>query len=263
MRQSGTARFFITFFIFIIGGAVLFFGSSFFRNFFQVPALFISSSFAKIGNSFSHTVGAILNPSALIKENDLLKFSVSVLEARNAEMESLREENSFLRSQLSIPKRAGYSFIEARVLGQEINTNVHLVMVDAGLSEGVKEKSTVIAQSGLLVGRVVKVEEHSSVILLISDPASRIAARVIPGASGVLVGQLDDEILFDLVPHGKMLKENDTVVTSGIDGLYIPDIPVGKIMKVTTKESDEYQRALLEPFVDLKEVLRVFILIQK
>jgi len=49
------------------------------------------------------------------------------------------------------------------------------------------------------------------------------------------------------------------VVTSGEDGVYPPDLLIGKIKEVEKEEAEVYQQAVLEPLVDYKRRERVFV----
>ena len=52
----------------------------------------------------------------------------------------------------------------------------------------------------------------------------------------------------------------DIVITTGISGLYPQGIPVGKVKGVANDETDSSLYAMVEPYVDIKNVRDVFVI---
>ena len=101
-----------------------------------------------------------------------------------------------------------------------------------------------------LIGRTVEVSEHTADVLLVSDPACKVAVRI-PRTStfGVLAGRGPSwrgETLcrVDFVNKNAALKPGDEVVTSGLGGTFPKGLLVGYVGdQVFADRSGLYQQA--------------------
>ena len=123
----------------------------------------------------------------------------------------------------------------------------------------IKENMNVVGSDGVLVGRVGKVSGKMSQVILLSDPLSRISVRT-EKASGIVIGRLNSNLLFDLIPKDQQIKPGDLVVSSGLDGVYAPGLPIGRIKKVININSSIYQQAVVEPLVEYGQLNEVLVI---
>ncbi len=259
-KKKTINRFFISV-ILIAAGSLLIAAGFFLKKYLPnevfwpfAPFRFLNSQISRLGNAF-------LRPVYLLNENNQLREMNSFLQSENAKMEVLQKENEFLASQLGLAKKRGQTLVEARIIGQEITSLFSIATINAGFNQGVKEKSAVVSGGSFLAGRIIKTEPEKSRVLLVSDPASKVAAATLSSAKGVVYGKSSNELVFDLIPLGSQLKSGDMVFTSGIDGIYPPDLPIGRIKSIISRESDSYQKALVEPIVDFRDIERVLVVI--
>jgi rod shape-determining protein MreC len=132
------------------------------------------------------------------------------------------------------------------------------VTLDVGTRDGVAEDMTVINGDGL-VGRVVQAGRSTSTVLLITDGASAVGARlegsreigVADGGSGFLGDGAP--LRFELMSADARVKEGDRVVTLGShDGTpFVPGVPVGTVTEVEKTPGAITRTADLEPAVDI------------
>ena len=110
------------------------------------------------------------------------------------------------------------------------------VMLDKGRSSGIGP-GWVAIQGGALVGRVVDSTPGAAKVLLIVDPDSGVAVRhQADRFNGVLRGGNRGSARLarlEYVPRDQAVAVGDTLVTSGLDGLYPPGILVGHIREIS------------------------------
>ena len=86
-----------------------------------------------------------------------------------------------------------------------------------------------VLKEDFLIGRIVEVNFFSSRVLLLNDLNSKIPVTLDPNESqAILEGRGNDLLSLNYLPDGFTEKENETVFTSGKDGVFLPGIPVGK-----------------------------------
>ncbi len=135
------------------------------------------------------------------------------------------------------------------------------IAIDVGKDDGVSVDDPVLNGDGL-VGRVSSVEGGSAQVTLITDNASAISAKIVPGgAQGVMRPDIGDpeDLILDFLDTSKGLHRGQTVVTSGwhaqgLASLFPPDLPIGEVTKASLDEQEASQQVRLKPFADLANV---------
>ena len=92
-------------------------------------------------------------------------------------------------------------------------------------------------------------------IQLITDPGSSINVRIDPSKSAaVLQGEITGDVSLDMIPQSATVQTGDLVMTSGLGGNYPPDILIGQITGVRSRDNDLFQRASVQPVVDFNQL---------
>lgn len=174
------------------------------------------------------------------------------LEAANArqllEVEHLAQENHQLRELMGARDRAPVRSQVAEVLYDSRDPFTRRIVLDKGLQQGIVNGQPVIDSAGV-VGQVTRVFPLSSELTLLTDrhiaipvQVQRNGLRAIASGSGQ-GGRMELRYL----SVNADLKEGDVVVTSGLDSVYPPGLPVGKILSVDRSGSGNFARILVEP----------------
>ena len=98
-----------------------------------------------------------------------------------------------------------------------------------GSQDGIKPGFVVLGIGGL-IGRVTHVTPHTSKVLLISDPTSRVGATIIRNRqSGYIQGKDSATVVMKLFNRVTDMKPGDNVTTSNLSKLYPPGLPIGRV----------------------------------
>ncbi|MBM3205830.1 rod shape-determining protein MreC [Candidatus Shapirobacteria bacterium] len=171
------------------------------------------------------------------------------------------EENEKIKKLLGSPLPSSWRFQEAKVVGF-----AERLRIDKGSQESVGEGMMVVSEN-ILVGKVIVVEENSSLVQRLNDPVSKIPVVVKkPGGSGfqgrgLLSGQGKNKLVLDRVFQGEDIQKGDLVATSGDEG-WLPDLVIGQIQEVLPKSAEVYQRAQVRPLLDYDQLRIVFVIIR-
>lgn len=158
------------------------------------------------------------------------------------ELDRLRQENRFLRSELASAERAqalalfrpriASETIGARVIGAAAGVNSQVVFVDRGASSGVRTGMAVINAAGL-AGKVVAVYPSVSQVMLVT--AEGFSAGVISvrtGVQGILRGLGRRECSVAHVHSDEDVQVGDWFYTSGEDRIFPRGLPAGQVKSV-------------------------------
>ncbi len=198
----------------------------------------------------------------LVTTNLELEKKVKELTIQNAELRVLLAENQALQDQLNFLASSGLEAINAKVIGKNLQTNWQTLILDKGQKDGVQLGFPVIAQEGVIVGKVVEVGRNNCQILLINDSHSSLAATIQNQArtKGVVVGERGLSLKMELIPQDEEILVGDTVVTSGLE----PNIPlglvIGQVEQVIAEPNSFFQKAILQPLINFDDLIIVSIL---
>jgi rod shape-determining protein MreC len=107
---------------------------------------------------------------------------------------------------------------------------------------------------GLIQGNVVAgtamVHNNQLYGYLTSDKKCRFSVFIGKSkAPGIALGLKENEMIIKFIPKWHNIKEGDTVVTSGLDGIFFADLPVGLVTKVEVQSS--YTVAHIKTYSDI------------
>lgn len=164
----------------------------------------------------------------------LVDATVNELEAQLAEFE---KENTKLRDLLKYAQKQNQEVIAAPIVGRSVDHWWEQILLGRGSNDGVQE-GYIVTSPGGLVGRVVKVTPNTSRVLLVSDPTSKVGAKVTrSGYMGYIQGGTKEKatmVFYEKVPS---VKAGDTIVTSPASYLFLPGILIGKVESVDLEKS--------------------------
>lgn len=190
------------------------------------------------------------------RQNQALRDEAFQLRQENLALKNLllklRGEQE-VRSLLSTVSR---SILVASVIGIDPAQVYKSIQLNKGMADGVRKDMVVLDRKGRLVGRVVEpVSGGESRVQLISDVDSGVGVlterfRVV----GVLQGDADGKCrLKYIVKTSREVTEDEEVLTSGLDGIYPPGIPVGRIISVT-ENTELFKKIVVQPYFDLSDL---------
>jgi len=195
------------------------------------------------------------------KENDNYKKALSHAVERNNLYKELKLSNIRLRSLLDFQKIITDKVIAAEVIGKDPSPWFKTIMINKGKDDGVKKGAAVVIPEGI-VGQVAEVSLHNSKVLLIIDHNSAVDALVQRNrARGIIKGGFADRCFFKYVLRKKGVAVGDTVVSSGLDGVFLKGLPVGRVSAVVKPNSGIFQEVTVTPCVNFEKLEEVLVVL--
>jgi rod shape-determining protein MreC len=205
-------------------------------------------------------------------DNTRLRRQVEQLRAEVAASQTAQREASELRALVGFNRSSsfpqGYKRLAAHVIARSPTVWYSTITIDKGSASGLRTDQPVVTGDGL-VGRVSAVARDAAQVTLITDHTSGVSAQVVPdGASGLVKPRVGDpsDLILDFVEKGRPVPKSATVITAGwrssrLESLFPRGIPIGQVTRVDVTERELYQRVHLRPFVDLRRIDVVEVLI--
>lgn len=211
--------------------------------------------------------GDFLTPRReLQKQNETLRAENERLRAQALQADEVLRENARLHEQLNWRQsKKGWTLKPANVIARDPASWWRTVQIDLGSRDGMKTNLTVLTPNGL-VGRIATVGLERSQVLLVGDSDCKVAALVsetrdmgVVGAGGPFDSSLTT---MSYLPKEANLKPGQTVVTSGLGGIFPEGIPIGKIVDSRQVEFGLYTEARLKLLANLSALEDVWVLMQ-
>jgi len=200
--------------------------------------------------------------SDLQQENAELKEQIAALRAEVVQLSEAQYENEDLRRQLGFKSAVpSFQLIAAEVIGRDPSAYLHYLLIDRGAEDGIRKGMPVLTDAGL-VGRVSRVNRGSSQVMLLTDPESSVAAYIQRSrATGVVQGQLQQELVMRYILQDETVVVGDVVLTSGMGGSLPKRLVIGQVVEVRRNDVDMHQEALVQPAVDMESLEQVMVLL--
>ena len=220
---------------------------------------------------FERLAGA---PGAMLERIGEFFVTQSALRAENARLaeqnlqnaatlqkyKALATENAHLRDLLAARQRFPESTVIAEVLYTGRDPFTRKIIVDRGHQHGVKNGQPVIDQIGL-VGQVTRSYPWLAEITLITDKEHAVPVQNLRnGLRAVLGGTGNDgQLELKFIPLNADFQNGDALVTSGIDGVYPPGLPVAEVSNVERNAAYLFARIICRPLAGVTSHAQVMV----
>ena len=159
-------------------------------------------------------------------------------------------------------KYGEYSTVPANVISRDVSNFSSNLIIDVGSRDGITENMTVIADKGL-VGYVLSVTETTAKVQVIIDSASTVSCNLTTSNESIICkGTLDNNQVLraTYIPTSAELIQGDTVITSGLGGIYRRGIFIGNVKEIVTTSNVTDRYAVIEPAVDFSKLETVLVI---
>jgi rod shape-determining protein MreC len=203
------------------------------RRFLSVVAYPVQVAVASPFEGWNWFRESVTTRDALRSDNARLQAQLRLAEFKLQRYEALEAETQRLRELRDNTAGVADRFIIGNVMDVDLDAFRERVLVDKGARDGVFVGQAVL-DSGGVFGQVARVEELTSEVILVSDPAHAIPVQINRnGLRTIAVGTGDTSRLkLPYLPTSADVVAGDLLVTSGLGGGFPPGYPVGTVAAV-------------------------------
>lgn len=200
----------------------------------------LTTPFQVLGNVFSNLTATQETLSDLREENERLL-------AKNAELQEEAQAAKRLQDLLGLQSSYSLQSTAARIISTSTDSWSRTVVIDRGSSSGLAIGMPVTNSSGA-IGQIIECGPTSATVRLIADENSSVSALVQSSrAQGVLKGSAGGTLHLTLIATDQSVSVGDSVVTSGLGGVYPKGLPLGRVLSVNKNDGDLYYTIVVEP----------------
>lgn len=200
---------------------------------------------------------------------DLQKKELEEYRGIEREFLELKRENIEYSRLLRFSESLSHESIPCEIVGKDPSNLSSVMSINKGTRHGIKRNMPVVAeQDGLIgvVGKVINVGSHSSLILPLLDNRSFIAGRLTETRyEGLAKGYNTDENLLQLDYIKKIalsdIEIGDLVETSGMNSLYPKGYFIGRVISIKKVDYETSLQVKLQPIIDFSRLEYVSVLV--
>ena len=225
---------------------------------FQKVAAVVSGGVASLWENYA-------NIDAILEENQQLSEENASLRSQMVDYDKLKAENEAYKALANIQEQhPEMSYTSSFVIGRDPLDSFWGFTLDRGTLDGVAVNDAVISDEGYLLGVVVEVDATSCKVMTILHPSFN-AAGVVSRTreNGILNGNTtyapDGLCTLTNLERSTETRAGDQVITTGLGGVFPPDLLVGTVQDVVPEASGKSSIAVVRPGADPRTVKHVFI----
>ncbi len=200
--------------------------------------------------------------------------TINRLTAENVEAKFLKEENAALRQQLNFLAKSGRHYLVSNIISRGKPENdakdSRSVLIDKGSRDGlsaglavISAISTASSSQGVIIGKIVNVQDNFSEVYLVTDKNCKLAAAILGENKtvGIVSGELGLTIKMEFIPQTENIKAGDLVATSGLEQNIPRGLLIGRVARVTKANNEVWQTASIEPQINLDALSIISVLL--
>ena len=172
----------------------------------------------------------------------------------------LEAENERLRKLLDVKGRQQANGRVAQILYAARDPFSRRVIVDKGQQDKIVAGQPVVDDAGV-VGQVTRVFPFVSEITLITDKDQAVPVQIVRnGLRSVVFGLGNGQLELRFMPANADVQKGDLLVTSGLDGIFLPGFPVAKVVQIERDTSYSFARIYCVPLAGVENFGEVMVL---
>ncbi|CAB5157979.1 Rod shape-determining protein MreC [Olavius algarvensis associated proteobacterium Delta 3] len=231
------------------------------------PGRIVLTLISPFQSGVTHTIhffrsiwGHYFNLVNVSKKNQELQQQLRLTLEKNHALKEVELTNTRLRSLLNFKEGVARKVLPAEVVGMDPSPWFRSIMIDKGYQHGIRKGLPVVVSEGV-AGQVTDVAHRYAKVLLIIDQNSSMDALVQrTRARGIVSGGEEQNCLFRYVLRKEDVKIGDTVVSSGLDGVFPKGLRVGEVSGVVKRSAGIFQEVMVAPYADFEKLEEVLVI---
>jgi len=171
----------------------------------------------------------------------------------------LEDENRRLRALLDMKAQVDAPVLAGEILYATRDPFVRRVIINRGETHGVSAGQAIIDATGV-IGQVSRVFPLASEVMLLTDRNQAIPVQVARNGLRAVLAGTGGGMELKFLPVTADVEPGDTLVTSGLDGIYLPGLPVARVEGIDRDSSLTFARIEATPLAGVERHRQVLVL---
>ncbi len=198
-----------------------------------------------VGRRVSSFFDIFKNNSSLIKNNQALSDKLVILEQENIDLKKIIEQKYVSDEELAYLSQQNIKAVTAKIISRGISGNINTIIINRGQADGLQAGMVITAKNGLVLGKIIKVEDKLAHVLLLTDSNSRLSAASNSDKTlvGIIRGNFDLSLKLEYILRDKNIAVNDLIITSGQEELVPSGLIIGTVDEIFEDSRELFKTA--------------------
>ena len=220
---------------------------------------FVSTTLSTLYYPAQRIGSAVGHYKSIVLENEQLKEENARLRQETYHAREGLQELARLHTLVRFDDKWDYPIVTSRVVGHNPGRFLTTLVINRGTEHGVHENMPVFSMNGL-VGKISKATINHARVQLLVDPNLKLSVMDRRTRVVGFLESMDGRRLTAMVPTHAGVHVGDTLVTSGLGGIFPKGIPVGTIKEVRKSDLDVMRQMDVEAFQEFAILEEVFVM---
>ncbi len=192
----------------------------------------------ELKSTVSQAISTIDQYFHLKEENEKLTLQNAVLLSNVIGQNTLLRDTSAVNRVAEITGKSPMRLIPARVVDRRFDLNENMLIVNAGINQGVKKDMAVLTPDGL-VGRITQVSgNYAQVLPILHSEFGVIVFSDTNKTHGILKwdGKAENAAQLHYIPLSSSIEKGEMIYTADFSTFAVRGIPVGEVIDVTPEQ---------------------------
>lgn len=227
----------------------------------SIPLSFLQGLSRGATNRVTNVVGNVNDYQTVLERNSELEKALIAFQQEIVQLRELKADYPRLAALVDYRSaNPTQQMVAATVVGRDTSGLVRTIIIDRGTRDGITIGMPVVTELGL-VGRVYKVAATNAQVQLVTDTNSFVNARLqTTRGEGSIVGTASGDLRMTFIPLSEVIKEGDSVVTSGIGGKFPRGIVIGQVVNSRLDDTKLFQEGNVRSLIDFSRLEIVLVM---
>jgi len=220
----------------------------------RIGTLSLLYPFSELDNYFDKVANTFKMNRELNRKVDSLTITLSQFVESKA-------ENDRLRRMLAFEPYPFLRMVPAEVVSVTFGYPFKSMVINVGSEAGIGSNMPVVSPDGI-VGKTLAAGYRSTTVQLLFDPGCKVAARIQASrAQGLITYNGGNFLTLKDVPIEETAYAGDSVVTSGMGGIFPEGLFIGTVVRSGEQEGGLFHDIKVAPGADFSALDEVFVII--
>ncbi len=212
------------------------------------------------GSLVDHALAYLRGMQDLREENSRLRQAQLLIAPNLQRLDHLEAENERLRRLMAVKEREKAGGQVAQIMYTARDPFSRRIVIDKGQQAGIVAGQPAIDEAGV-VGQVTRVFPFSAEITLITDKDQAVPVQIVrSGQRSVVFGLGNGQLELRYMPANADVQVGDLLVTSGLDGIFLPGFPVARVSNIERDSAFAFARIIGMPLAGVENFSEVMVL---